>query len=562
MSEQTNKCPNCGGTLEEKDGKQYCPHCGGEYSNNTLGDLLLTAMATEYVAKKNTTSNRAKQHLNQAVHEYYAGNYADCKYQLNRVLDIDPNNDDANIIKSLLTKGENGRYVSPPGRKIVRAIKNWIEDEDFQRTEYVDSLFLSELSSMIFISLYNIFSLKKLFEQSSYQNKNKFLDALNKLLSIKIIVKAVFWTLVIILFAVVPNCNSSSSNKSITVKYYASTGGTVYIQSEDTRYREYYTYNVKAGTPTYAEAVPYSGYVFSKWSDGITYASRQDTCYSNKSVTAYFKLAPSSTNTSTTQNISLTYTASEGGYILGNSSQKVYSGNSGTEVTAIPNLGYKFVKWNDGLTETKRTEGNCTKDVSYIAIFEKLFESGDGSEINPFEIANLTQLVNLMEDCSGNRPYANKYFVLNNNIDLSTIDNWKGISNFKGIFDGNNKTISNLKIDVSLSTSEYLGLFGYTKSATIKNLNVQVSIINEVKSVLTIYCGGICGLANNTNIINCSSSGSINIIGNSDVYIGGIVGYMSYGDIESCSSTATLDGKTNNSLYSEVSIGELYGNKI
>lgn len=44
------------------------------------------------------------------------------------------------------------------------------------------------------------------------------------------------------------------------------------------------------------------------------------------------------------------YGASAGGRIDGQSIQKVTEGESGTAVTAIPNEGYVFVGWSDGLT--------------------------------------------------------------------------------------------------------------------------------------------------------------------------------------------------------------------
>lgn len=53
-------------------------------------------------------------------------------------------------------------------------------------------------------------------------------------------------------------------------------------------------------------------------------------------------------------------------------------------------------------------------------------------------------------------------FVLANDIDLSTVDNWTPIGDgyaFGGTFDGNGYTISNLKIN---TTNNPTGLFGWT----------------------------------------------------------------------------------------------------
>ncbi len=45
----------------------------------------------------------------------------------------------------------------------------------------------------------------------------------------------------------------------------------------------------------------------------------------------------------------LTYTAGSNGSITGTSPQMVNHGGSGTAVTAVPNTGYHFVDWSDGV---------------------------------------------------------------------------------------------------------------------------------------------------------------------------------------------------------------------
>ena len=66
---------------------------------------------------------------------------------------------------------------------------------------------------------------------------------------------------------------------------------------------------------------------------------------------------------------------------------------------------------------------------------------------------------------------------------------------FKGIFDGNRKTISGLKIDCTASSSVALGLFGVANGATIKNLVVRGEIkatLNKTSSA-TFEIGGVVG---------------------------------------------------------------------
>ncbi len=66
----------------------------------------------------------------------------------------------------------------------------------------------------------------------------------------------------------------------------------------------------------------------------------------------------------------LTYTAGAGGTISGTTPQYgVVSGQSGTPVTAVPDTGYHFVSWSDGIMSATRTETNVTADKSVTANF-------------------------------------------------------------------------------------------------------------------------------------------------------------------------------------------------
>lgn len=120
-----------------------------------------------------------------------------------------------------------------------------------------------------------------------------------------------------------------------------------------------------------------------------------------------------------------------------------------------------------------------------------------------------------------------KKFRLIADIDLSTVDNWTPIGKnysgyFRGTFDGGIydaegnlvgcHTISGLKIT---SNAEYVGLFGFVRDSTIKNVNLtNVNISGSGSEV-----GGIAGY-NDGTIENCIING--NISGNRS--IGGIVG--------------------------------------
>lgn len=136
--------------------------------------------------------------------------------------------------------------------------------------------------------------------------------------------------------------------------------------------------------------------------------------------------------------------------------------------------------------------------------------------------------------------------------------NWNPIGGknpFKGIFDGNGHTVSDLYIN---SSSSNLGLFGYVDGAEIKNVTVQGNVtgfyeegneqsgqyvglvlgVGTTKSKLEncesrgsvtgcSYVGGIAGLiANNCFIASCTNRATVkNYPGTSGAYYGGIVGY-------------------------------------
>ncbi|MGD8192157.1 beta strand repeat-containing protein [Brevibacillus ginsengisoli] len=114
------------------------------------------------------------------------------------------------------------------------------------------------------------------------------------------------------------------------------------------------------GNGTTVTAVPNAGYRFDGWSDGVTTASRTDTnVTANKIVTANFAV-----NTYT-----LSYAAGANGTITGIASQTVNPGGSGTTVTAVPNVGYHFDGWSDGVTTANRTDTNVTANKSVTANF-------------------------------------------------------------------------------------------------------------------------------------------------------------------------------------------------
>jgi len=63
------------------------------------------------------------------------------------------------------------------------------------------------------------------------------------------------------------------------------------------------------------------------------------------------------------------YIAGANGSLTGSSAQIVNHGASSTAVTAVPNVGYHFVKWSDDSTDNPRIDANVTADLSFTAEF-------------------------------------------------------------------------------------------------------------------------------------------------------------------------------------------------
>lgn len=123
-------------------------------------------------------------------------------------------------------------------------------------------------------------------------------------------------------------------------------------------------------------------------------------------------------------------------------------------------------------------------------------------------------------------------------IDLMSLE-WRAIqyyvnSNtvepFTGVYDGDDHTIANLKIDKFEADCQ--GLFGKVSGGTIQNVKV---ISGNVKG--NNYVGGICGKAESSSeIVKCSNSAKIN----GRNYIGGIVGTNQNSNLTDCFNTATI----------------------
>ncbi len=185
---------------------------------------------------------------------------------------------------------------------------------------------------------------------------------------------------------------------------------------------------------------------------------------------------------------------------------------------------------------------------------DPVFELGDGSSGNPYQIETASQLNEI-------RNYTSSHFLLMYNIDLGSfaynfMEGWDPIDNFTGVLDGNGYTINNLVIN--RSSENNVGLFGYS-DGTIKQVGLY-----DVKITSGSNSGGLVGFFNSGTISETYVTGEINgdtntggLVGehhgrivhsyslasvNGEENVGGLVGFNSFGEVDSSYSSGTVTG--------------------
>lgn len=151
-----------------------------------------------------------------------------------------------------------------------------------------------------------------------------------------------------------------------TVEYKASEGG--HLLGTTTQCVE------KGGNTIAVTAMPDEGYIFVGWNDGKTDQMRSDrNITANVIYTAQF------------QQITVYYTASIGGGVIGQNEQCVPFGETAEPVKAEADRGYKFVGWSDGVQTAERTDV-VNEIIRVEALFERItfqakYEAGQGGHI-------------------------------------------------------------------------------------------------------------------------------------------------------------------------------------
>ncbi len=141
------------------------------------------------------------------------------------------------------------------------------------------------------------------------------------------------------------------------------------------------------------------------------------------------------------------------------------------------------------------------------------FASGTGTQSDPYIISNGSELafmVSIVNDSALGPNYFNKYYELQNNIDLNNYNfSYLSIGQiFSGQIDGNGYTISNFTMNNSVcdATTCYQGLFYSLYDATIKNINFIDVVISDQNSNIDKSINFLSYESENSNIGNVSFS--------------------------------------------------------
>ncbi len=176
--------------------------------------------------------------------------------------------------------------------------------------------------------------------------------------------------------------------------------------------------------------------------------------------------------------------------------------------------------------------------VSGLFAYDWSTNPGGGTEANPYQISTPEQLnsigdyYELMDKC----------FILTADIDMSAHTgsipyNIIGSSiAFSGIFDGDNYVVSNLSIN--LPNQSYVGLFGITRGAQIKQLGLE-----NINVTGSSYVGGMIGSSQDTVIEGCYTTGSVTGTDPEWTRCGGLIGHgrsLNQVTITDCYSTCDI----------------------
>ncbi|MFA5746287.1 MAG: hypothetical protein WC932_05535 [archaeon] len=209
--------------------------------------------------------------------------------------------------------------------------------------------------------------------------------------------------------------------------------------------------------------------------------------------------------------------------------------NNSTNILSLDCL-YEYSVENPEMTIELITSDNTYITVKQRDIGMVCSSGGTGTEIDPIIICNA-------EDLNNVRNHLDYNYSLEKDVDLKCfsrldVNGWEPIGNttdkFRGLFNGNNYTISNLYIN--RPETNYIGLFGMTDTEINVNdsqptkIHMQNIFLKDVNVIGKYYVGGLLGRTYYTdnfevynwpfNFFNCNVTGNVYGLAN----VGGLIG--------------------------------------
>jgi hypothetical protein len=183
-----------------------------------------------------------------------------------------------------------------------------------------------------------------------------------------------------------------------------------------------------------------------------------------------------------------------------------------------------------------------------------------------YSVTEAGNLVWMSQNVSKMNGFKGMTFRLDANVDMKLVpftpiggntaeyvDSGATCAKFMGTFDGNNKTIKNLYIDLPNNNS-YVGLFGYAQGATIKNLTLTGGSVRGA-----MYLGALVGTAENCTITGCFNEAEVQSVGTK---VGSIAGLASGTTIDSSGNFGIVSTTCTNSPIVGGFVGQSYANDV
>ncbi|HMM05732.1 MAG TPA: S-layer homology domain-containing protein [Clostridiales bacterium] len=181
------------------------------------------------------------------------------------------------------------------------------------------------------------------------------------------------------------------------------------------------------------------------------------------------------------------------------------------------------------------------------------FAGGDGSQNNPYQIANEAQLVYLSNQVALGVSYEGKYFILTADLQLGE-KYWYPIGSygtteltalpFAGHFDGQNHTLHNIYIPLIGTTGvrySYSGVFGWN-TGEISNLKVTGFIQgNDVGGIVAINGGTVKNCVNFANLQKYTTTSNIYAAGIVAQNTGDVLDCINYGNITATNPSTNIN---------------------